>query len=152
MGFEQNDDQRLRELHERLQQAEMVTPELMSTVIAQTGLRLHSHPAKARLRRLVDAGAMIDAALTIIELELPHWSLRRLQYEDGLWHCSLSKQLGLPIDLDGTADASHELLPLAIVCAFIEARFGTLASTAQPRSVPQVRPMQEIAVCCDNFS
>jgi hypothetical protein len=100
----------------------------------------------------VEAGATIDAAITLIELELPGWKLRRLLYEDGLWHCSLSKQVGLPIGLDETADASHETLPLAILCAFIEARCVARMSMTQSRSVPQVRPMQEILVCCDNFS
>jgi hypothetical protein len=78
---------------------------------------------------------------------------RRLIYEDGEWHCSLSKQRALPAGLDETAEAGHEILPLAILIAFIEALRQSLASI-EPRSrtVPPVRPAQGYPVCCDNFA
>jgi hypothetical protein len=63
----------------------------------------------ARIDQLIDAGAWNDAALALIELELPAWKLRRLVYEDGEWLCSLSRQPNLPLALDDTADARHEV-------------------------------------------
>src|SRR5215471_2467367 len=62
-------------------------------VIARACQRLRAHPAsaKAKLDALIAAGAWIDAALALLELELPQWTLRRLVYDDGEWHCSLSK-------------------------------------------------------------
>jgi hypothetical protein len=50
-------------------------------------------------------------------VELPGWKLRRLVYQDGEWLCSLSKQPNMPEDIDETADAVHEVLPLAILTA-----------------------------------
>jgi hypothetical protein len=152
MGVDQNREQRLSELQERLRQAPMVTSELISTVIAQACLRLQSHARMARILRLVEVGATTDAALAMVELELPQRKLRRLVHDDGLWHCSLSKQLALPGNLDDTADGSHESLPLAIVTAFLEAQRDAGLSTERSQSVPRIRPVLEIAVCCDSFS
>ena len=51
------------------------------------------------------------------------------------------------------AEASHESLSLAILSALVEARCHSLtAGEAQPKSVPQVRPTQGYAICCDNFA
>src|SRR5665213_1260292 len=103
----------------------------------------------ARLREQL----RLAPALTLIELELPAWKLRRLVYEDGEWFCSLSKQPNLPVALDDTADARHEVLPLAILSAFVEARCTTSAAreTSSP-TVPQVQPTSGIVICCDNFA
>jgi hypothetical protein len=69
----------------------------------------------ARIAQLFGGGAWSDAALALIELELPAWKPRRLVYEDGEWHCSLSRHPNLPVALDDTANASHDVLPLAII-------------------------------------
>jgi hypothetical protein len=126
----------------------------MSAVIAQACQRFAAHgpAAKARVDRLIEAGAWTDAALTLVELELPQWSVRRLICEDGLWHCSLSKQPGLPTGLDETSEASHESLSLAILSAFVEARRDLSAAPTRPRAVPQVRPVLGCVACCDNFA
>jgi hypothetical protein len=51
------------------------------------------------------------------------------------------------------AEASHESLPLAILTALVEAQCHSLtAGEARPKSVPQVRPTQAYAICCDNFA
>ena len=65
-------------------------------VIARVGPRLQvQHPtAKAKVARLIESGAFADATLAVLELELPQWKLRRLIYEDGEWHRSLSKHIG----------------------------------------------------------
>jgi hypothetical protein len=109
--------------------------------------------AKARVIRLVQSGAFADAALALLDLELPQWKLRRLIYDDGQWHCSLSKHVRIPAELDDMAEASHESLSLAILSAFVEARRHSLtAGDARPKSVPQVRPTQGYTICCDNFA
>jgi hypothetical protein len=75
--------------------------------------RLTPPATAARIDELIEARAWNDAALTLVELELPAWKQRRLIYEDGKWHCSLSRHPNLPVALDDTATASHEVLPLA---------------------------------------
>jgi hypothetical protein len=107
----------------------------------------------AQINQLIEAGAWNDAALALIALELPAWKLRRLVHEDGQWLCSLSRQPNLPLALDDTADASHEVLPLAILDAFVGARRRACAmrETSLP-TVPPVRRTSGYAICCDNFS
>jgi hypothetical protein len=103
--------------------AHALTPDLISNVIADACTRLPAMKRAgkaARIDQLIETGAWDDAALALIELELPAWKLRRLVYEDGEWLCSLSKQPNLPVGLDDTADASHEVLTLAILSACIE--------------------------------
>ena len=82
--------------------------------VRQSDFRPVPPPAKsqppggmARLERLIAAGAWTDAALVLIELELPAWSLRRLIREDDEWFCSLSRQPNVPVALDVTAHAHH---------------------------------------------
>jgi hypothetical protein len=146
---------RLDRLTDQLRLAAALNHDLISNVIAGACTRLpvlRRAGKAARLDQLIEAGAWSDAALTLIELELPAWKLRRLVYEDGEWFCSFSKQPNLPVALDDTADARHEVLPLAILSAFVEARRETSAAreTSSP-TVPQVRPTSGYAVCCDNF-
>ena len=75
---------------------------------------------------------------------------RRLVHENGEWLCSLSRYPNLPLTLDESVDASHEVLPLAILQALVEVRLsdGVGETTS---SVPQIRPLGEFAICCDNF-
>jgi hypothetical protein len=134
----------------------MLTPALIRHVIADGCVRL---PALAsagkttKIDRLVEVGAWCDAALALIEIELPAWSVRRIVHEDGEWFCSLTRQPNLPVPLDDTADASHEILPLAILGAFFEAhrRMRAVRDTNAP-TVPQVRASSGSAICCDNFA
>jgi hypothetical protein len=155
MTVDPTHEQRLRELQEQLRRARTIMPELMAEVIARACLRLQGHRAivKARVFRLIESEAFADATLALLKLELPQWKLRRLIYEDGEWHCSLSKHIGLPAELDDMAEATHESLPLAILSAFVEARRHSLtASEGRPNSVPQVRPTRGYPICCDNFA
>jgi hypothetical protein len=149
-------EDRLDRLIEQLRLAPALTADLISNVIADACTRLpvlNKAGMATRINQLIEAGAWSDAALALIELELPVWKLRRLVYEDGEWFCSLSKQPNLPVALDDTADARHEVLPLAILSAFLEARRTTSAAreTSSP-TVPQVRPTSGIVICCDNFA
>jgi hypothetical protein len=155
MLFHPKHEDRLGRLANQLRFAQAVTPALFGDVVAEACTRLPalSRAKAGRLDRLVEAGAWTEAALALISLELPTWGLRRLVREDGEWVCSLSREPHLPAALDDTADACHEILPLAIMGAFVEARRrSTAALAAGARSVPHVRPEQGCGVCCENFA
>src|SRR3981189_687893 len=84
---------------DRLRDAHAVTAELMSEIIGQTCRRFPSMgqaEKTARIERLVKSGAWTDAALALIDLELPQWQLRRIAYDEGEWHCALSRERELP--------------------------------------------------------
>jgi len=155
MTFDPDHEEHLRELQHELHRAHTMTPRLMADVIARACPRLQAQQQAIRTTviRLIESGAFADAALALLDLELPQWKLRRLIREDDGWHCSLSKQLGLPAEFDEMAEANHESLPLAILSAFVEARHRSFtAREARPNSVPQIRPTQGYAICCDNFA
>ena len=140
---------RLDELQEHVRRSRTVTPELLTEVIAKACIRFAACGSadKARVHRLVEHCAWTDAALALLELDLPHWELRRLLYDDGEWHCFLSRRPAFPLELDDGTEATHEVLALAILVAFIQAR-SVIASTA----VPQVRAAPRDTLCCDNFA
>jgi len=155
MSFDLNHEEHLRELQKRLHRARMITPDLMAKVIAQVCPRLQAQrrASKARIIDLVESGACADAALALLESELPQWKLRRLIYEDGEWHCALSKHVGLPAELDDMAEGNHESLPLAILSAFLVARDQSFTAAETRRNpVPLVGLPHGYAVCCDNFA
>jgi hypothetical protein len=104
------------------------------------------------LDRAIEAGAWTDAAITLIGFELPNWSVRRLFCEDGEWLCCLSRQPNLPIFLDEPAEASHAVLALAVLRAFIAARCRSAATQQVTSSVPQVLPQASFVFCCDNLA
>ena len=112
MLFNPKRKSRLDRLADQLRRAPALTPDLISKVIpdACTRLPVLNRAGKAaRIDRFIEAGAWNDAMLALIELELPAWKLRRLICEDGEWVCSLSKQPNLPVALDETADATHDV-------------------------------------------
>jgi hypothetical protein len=136
-------------LDDRLHDAPAVTADLISEVAGLTSQRL-----PVRIERLIESGAWTDAALALLELELPQWQLRRLAYDEGEWHCALSPQRELPDWLDDrSVESRHTDLSLAILSAFVDAR----RKSARPRltSVPAApraaNPLHE-PVCCDNFA
>jgi hypothetical protein len=133
-----------------LRRAPAVTANLLSNVIVEACMRLPALNA-TRLDQLTKVGAWNDAALALIELELPTWKVRRLICEDGVWLCSLSRQPNMPIEFNDTADAYHEVLPLAILGAFVEAR-RRASVIREVLQVPRIRTTSGHTVCCDNFS
>jgi hypothetical protein len=153
MLFDPKHEDRFDRLTEQLRLSPALKPDhLISNVIVHACTRIPAEKA-ARIDQLIEAGAWSDAALALVELELPAWKLRRLVYEDGQWLCSLSKQPNLPAALDDTADASHAVMPLAILTAFVEARRRASAMRETSlHTVPQVTRTSGYAVCCDNFS
>ena len=144
------------ELNDRLRGADVVTADLISEIIGDTCRRfppIRPTEKTARIERLIGSDAWMDAALALIDLELPQWQVRRIAYDEGEWHCALSRQRELPEWLDQSIETHHEDLPLTILSAFVEAR---RVSTPRNRtSVPLVRRDAElpcIPVCCDNFA
>src|SRR6195952_429117 len=143
------------ELGDRLRSADAVSADIMSDVIGQTCRRFPSfeqNEKSFRLERLLESGAWTDAALALIDLELPQWQLRRIAYDEGEWHCALSRQRELPDWLDSAIEARHADLALAILNGFAGPR-RIPAPTIQTRvpAVPQdANPMYE-PVLCDNL-
>ena len=144
------------ELSKRLRDAPVVTATLMQEIIEHGCRRVlpsRSTARTARIECLIAAAAWTEAALALIELELPQWQLRRIAYDSGEWHCALSRERELPDWLDQSIDARHPDLALAILTALVD----TLRPVApRPRtSVPLVPRGADVAstpVCCDNFS
>ncbi len=143
-------------LNDRLRDALAATPELISDVIGETCRRFPSAGRTgktARIERLLGSEAWTDAALALIELELPQWQIRRIAYDGGEWHCALSRQPELPEWLDQAIEARHADLPLAILSAFVEAKAAS-APASRP-SVPLV-PRNVVALyepmLSDNFA
>jgi hypothetical protein len=143
-------------LSNRLRDADTVTAKLMSELVAATCRRYPSvgRTAKtARIERLIGSQAWTDAALALIDLELPQWQVRRIAYDEGEWHCALSRAREIPEWLDQSIESRHANLPLAVLSAYLDARY---VSAPSPRtSVPAV-PRDANAFytpfCCDNFA
>jgi len=93
MLFDPKPEQYLGRLEARLRRAQAPTAELISDVIAEACVCFAARggAAKLRIHRLIESGAWTDAALALLELELPQWKLRRIVYEDREWHCALSR-------------------------------------------------------------
>jgi hypothetical protein len=136
-------------LDDRLHDAPAMTADLMSEVVGTASRRL-----PPRIERLIESGAWTDAALALLELELPQWQLRRLAYDEGEWHCALSRQRELPEWLDDRSVESHHAdLSLAILSAFVDARAASArpSLTIVPAAPRAANPLYE-PVCCDNFA
>jgi hypothetical protein len=144
------------ELSDRLRDTPAATAGLMSEVIAQTCRRFPSmgqSEKTARIERLIGSSAWTDAALALIDLELPQWQVRRIAYDEGEWHCALSRQRELPEWLDQSIETHHADLALAILSAFVEAQ--RIAAPSGRTSVPVV-PREASALydplLTDNFA
>jgi hypothetical protein len=128
------------ELNARLRDAGSVDAALVNEVIGTACRRypsLGQSDKTTRLAQLIRCGAWTDAALALIDLELPFWQIRRLAYDDGEWYCALSRERELPDWLDRSIEARHASLALAILSAFVEAR--RVSAPESRASVPEVR-------------
>ncbi len=142
-------------LSERLSDAPSMTRPLMLDIIDHTCRRFPSSGQGARIMRLIDVEAWADAALALIALELPRWQVRRIAYDEGEWHCALSRERELPDWLDAAVEARHGDLALALLSAYVEV-------LALPVDVtrPSVPPAPDRAtpdllyepMACENFS
>jgi len=128
-------------LSDWLGHANAVTPELMSDLVATACHRLLSTGASettTRIKDLIRHRAWTEAALALVDLELPHWQLRRIAYDEGEWYCALSRERELPDWLDHSVEARHPDLALAILSALIEVQ--RIRSASIQTSVPAVTP------------
>jgi len=144
------------ELGGRLRETYTVTAEFISDLIRTTCRRFPSmgqDGKAARVEQLIGSGAWTDAALALIDLELPQWQVRRLAYDEGEWHCALSRERELPDWLDSSIETHHADLALAILDAFVEAQRVSAPSgrVSVPRVKQEANTLYEPA-CCDNFS
>jgi hypothetical protein len=144
------------ELGNRLRDAGCVTAEFLSDIIRATCRRFPSavrNFRSTRIERLIESQAWTDAALALIDLELPQWQIRRLVYDDGEWYCALSRQRELPEWLDQSIEARHADLALAILSAFVEARrIGAPATGPSVPSAPRRADTFYEPVYSDNFA
>ena len=102
---------------------------------------------------MIGSGAWTDAALALIELELPQWQVRRIAYDEGEWYCALSRERELPEWLDQSIEARHADLPLALLGAFVDAqRIAAPSSRTSVPAVPHQASTSYEPVCCDNFA
>jgi hypothetical protein len=144
------------ELSDRLHNADAATAGLVADVIGTICRRFPSTrqtEKTARIGRLIAAEAWMDAALALIDLELPQWQARRIAYDEGEWHCALSCQRELPEWLDQSIEVHHADLPLAILSAFVEAMRSSAprSRTSVPTAPREVNALYQ-PLCCDNFS
>ena len=145
-----------RDLSDKLRDACAITASLLSDVIREACWRfplVHRTGKTARIERLIESEAWTDAALALIELELPQWKVRRIAYDEGEWCCALSRQRELPDWLDQSIESRHADLQLALLSAFLDAQRMSAPSikTSVP-AAPSVADGLNEPVCCDHFA
>ena len=105
-----------------------------------------------RVEQLIQSQAWTDAALALIEFDLPQWQVRRLVYDGGEWFCTLSRQREMPDWLDQALESHHADLALAILDAFSQAkRISAPENRASVPAPPSVTPLFE-PICSENFA
>lgn len=150
-----NDQDQVRQLSKRIEDASRPDARLFADVIANVcprALVLVEMRKAARLKQLIESGAWTDAALALLELDLPQWKLRRIVCDDGEWHCRLSAQPWLPEGFDDVVETFHGELALAILAAVVQARQQTTTAPRlhQPADDVVLGP-DPVRICCDNF-
>lgn len=113
------------------------------------GAMMHTDAVR-RLDRLIAAGAWIDAALALLAIELPQWTLRRLSYDGGEWYCTLSAHREMPDWLDGAIETHHPDMATALLQAVQQALD---AGTPQPPALagPPAAADDFAPMSCDNY-
>jgi hypothetical protein len=143
-------------LSDRLRDSYVVTADFFADIIRETCRRFPSQSQAgktAHVEQLIQSGAWTDAALALIDLELPQWQVRRLAYDEGEWHCALSRQRELPDWLDEPIETHHTDLALAILSAFVEAqRISAPSIRSSLPSVPRDANRSYQAMLTDNFA
>jgi hypothetical protein len=156
MLFVLDNETSLGRLTDRIRNASAPDARLFSDVVAnacQRALLLVRAGKAAQLKQFIEVGAWTEAALALVELDLPQWKPRRIVLDDGQWHCRLSAQPRLPDGFDDVVETSHDVLALAILSALVEARRHL--ATEKPADVPVAKKVLDsdpIRICCDNFS
>jgi hypothetical protein len=143
----------ITKIEERLRVATAPSCEMFRFLVCKACPRLAAcNPTMlAQFQRLLEAGAYTDAALWLVEAELPAWKLRRVTF-DHEWHCFLSRTPWAPHELDDLVEANHASLPLAILSAFVAARRTQPIIKTNTSAVPLFQTTTCLPVCCDNFA
>jgi len=145
-----------QDLGERIRNASAANAALVADIIGAACRRFASlgqGEKTARLEQLIRSGAWTDAALALIDLELPLWHIRRLAYDEGEWHCALSRECELPDWLDQAIETHHADLALAILGALVEAqRVSQGESRTSVPTVNRAAPDFYEPLSSDNFS
>lgn len=153
MLFHHNRAERLAGIADQLRSADRLSTNLVSGIASE--FTPHSSAsASAHIRALIAAGAWTDAALALLAEGLPRWKLRRLAYDDGVWHCALSLQRNLPEWLDEEVETNHQDISLALFKGLVEAARqepSDSGDTSTP-AAPRIRIKQIELICCDNFA
>lgn len=149
--------ERLAQVAERLNAVDAASADLVSAIIAETPDCLAATGPRRDvmwLTALIEAGAWTDAALALMEIELPRWELRRLAYDDGEWYCALSSQRELPEWLDQAIETHHPRLQMALLKGLVAAMRQDAASDdlLAPPPAGRLAPREAGLVCCDNFA
>ena len=144
------------ELADRLRHADVATAELVADTIDGVCRRFPSLGQRgktARVEHLIRSAAWTDAALALMELELPQWQIRRIAYDEGEWHCALSLERELPDWLDQSVEARHPDLALAILSAFVDVqRIAAPSSRTSVPAVPRAAGALYQPICSENFA
>jgi hypothetical protein len=112
--------------------------------------RVLSSRESQHIKALIDAGAWTDAALTLLAIELPSWKLRRMIYDEGEWHCAISRERELPEWLDDAIEVHHADLAITVLKAVVE---GLRLADDKKTGKRSIRaPLNsENLISCDNF-
>ena len=153
MLFHPNRAERLAAIADRLRTADELTANLVTEVAAELCGRPPAYPqyVPPSITFMINARAWIDAACAIAAHALPQWKLRHLIYDEGRWHCSLSSMRDMPQWLDQPIETSHEILPLALLAAIVDAARREHPIEDKP-NVPQARIQSGNLMSCDNFA
>jgi hypothetical protein len=145
----------LNQLDARLAGTAVMSADLMTEIVDTVCVRfasLRRTERAARAEQMIRQGAWTDAALALLALELPQWQLRRLIYDDGEWHCALSRAREMPEWLDQSIEARHADLPMAILRAFVSARQASApAIRSSVPAAPRATDEHYEPLSCDNF-
>jgi len=104
------------------------------------------------VHRLIEAGAPVDAALALLALELPGWTVSHIGRDEDEWYCTLANRpwadppCGLRVG--DTVTAHHPELGQAIVEALLEARAAPIPPIDR-RGTAATWPCQ--IACCENY-
>ena len=111
-------------LASKLAGATQVNASLFAQVVAASPrlMTLRAIGKTARLDRLAVCEAWAEAAIELIALEAPGWTVKRLSLDDREWLCSLTRFPDVPNWLDESAEGRHPILALAVLDALLAVR------------------------------
>lgn len=117
-------DTRTERLASKLVCADGASATLLAEIVAANPrlMTLKAMGKTGRLDRLVTCEAWTEAAMELLALGAPGWSVKRLCRDDGEWLCTLTRIPDLPDWLDDSIEGRHPVLALAIVDALIGIR------------------------------